>query len=173
MRLLRQSVFLRVLLLAAASGLAPGCTLFDDYVSGTPFTLDQPVAAVALQGEIIVDRASGTEDGCPAGRTVLWGMVRNTGDIPVVDVSIDVDAFGPTGTYLGTFRNHVFNGEILDNTNPNGFDSASTSLEVEQAGTFEICTSLTFGSVARTEYRTAFCYLPSISQDGVQELICE
>ena len=169
----RRSLVTRALLVAAVLGVAPGCTALDDYLPGTPFTLDQPAAEVTLVGVINVDTVGGGGLDCPPGTAVVWGSVRNTGDVDVIDVFIDISAFGPTGALVGTFRDHVFSGEIIAATDPGLSDSASTSLVVKQAGSFEICTALPASSVARTEYRTEFCYFPSGSDAGSQDLVCQ
>ena len=76
----------------------------------------------------------------------------------VSDVMIYIDAFNAGGSLLGTFSGNVFNGEVdSDDTDPdNPIVRAQTSLEVDQAGTFSVCSPLPSGSVASAEYRTAF-----------------
>jgi hypothetical protein len=144
--------------LLAVIGLAPGCTALDDYLPGTPFTPDQPAGEVTVVGAINADRIAQSNEACAAGGTLFWGTARNTGDLDVVDVFIVIDAFGPTGALLGTYRTNVFNGEVTaaDTTEPGAFDIASTSLAVDQSGTFGVCAPLPHGSVARTEYRSDF-----------------
>lgn len=140
----------RGLLLAAAVCLAPGCTLFDDYMPGTPFTPDQPVKELSVVGEVNVDRSSGSRT-CPDGRAVFWGIVRNTGDVDVDGVSIVVDAYDAAGNRLGSFTGSVFNGTVEEEDLFS--DTAGTNLEVDQSGSFSVCSTLGFGSVARAEGR--------------------
>lgn len=132
----------------------PACTLFDDYLSGTPFTLDQPQAAVTLEDKIHAGPIVETNESCVAGGTIFWGRVRNTGDVPVEDIFIIIDVFNPAGVFLGSFRDHVYNGVLAESNE--GYDRPGTSLEEEEAGYFSICTTVAFGSVGRTEYRTEF-----------------
>lgn len=146
----RRLHLLPIVLLAAAVGLGAGCTLFDDYMPGTPFSLDQPVKELSVEGEINIDSAGGSGS-CPAGRAVFWGTVRNTGDVEVEGVSIVIDAYNSAGALLGSFSGSVYNGTI--ETNDDESITAETSLEVDQAGVFEVCSSLAFGSVARAEGR--------------------
>ncbi len=160
----RMSRFPRALLLATILGFAPGCTLFDDYLPGTPFTPDQPVAEVTLEGEIAIDRASGISDGCSNGDAVLWGTVRNTGDLDVDEVFITVDVFDASDHLLGSYRVNVFNGEVTPGTDENSVDSFSTNLLVDQAGVFEICAPLASETVARTDYRTDFIIIDVIEE---------
>lgn len=158
------SRFSRALLVAAFLGLAPGCTLFDDYLPGTPFTPDQPVAEVTLEGEIAVDQSSGNTDACSSGGTILWGMVRNTGDLDVDDVFITVEVFDASDTLLGSYRVNVFNGEVITAADESSVDSFSTSLVVDQAGVFEVCSSISAERVARTDYRTDFIVIDEIEE---------
>jgi hypothetical protein len=146
----------RTLLAAALLAPAGGCTAIDDYVDGTPFTPDQPVALVELQGPVNRDLVGPGSATCAAGTTVLWGWVKNTGDLDVDDVTAVIDAFGPTGGFLGSFRDKVYNGEVTAGEDSGSLDTASTSLTVEQSGSFTVCTSLPFGTVARVEFRTEF-----------------
>jgi hypothetical protein len=140
----RGSLLARFLLLSAVVGLAQGCTALDDYLPGTPFTPDQPEGEVTVVGVINNDRVEESTDDCATGGTLLWGTARNTGDVDVDDVFIVIDAFGADGALLGTFRTNVFNGEVVaaDPEVPGSFDVASTSLGVDQSGTFSVCTHL-------------------------------
>jgi len=143
-----------VVLLAAVVGLAPGCTLFGD-----KFLPEQPLAEVTVQGTINVDRASGQEAGCSAGGALFWGIARNTGDVDVDDVFIEIDALDANKGVLGTYRVNVFNGTITDVTGATSEETvkiAGTSLAVDESGTFSVCTGLPVGSVAGTAYRTDF-----------------
>lgn len=153
---MKPSPIVWTLLCAALLAPAAGCTLFDDYLPGTPFTPDQPVAEVSLIGVINLDPVARNSDTCPPGGTVFWGSVRNTGDLDVDDVTIVLDVFGPTGAFLGTFSDKVYNGEIVDAEDELHYDSASTSLFVEQSGAFSVCSPLRYGTAARAEYRTEF-----------------
>lgn len=141
----------RILLLAAAVCAAPGCTLFDDYTSGTPFTPDQPVKELSVVGEVNIDRSSGSRT-CPDGRALFWGTVRNTGQIDVDSVSIIVDAYDAAGVQLGSFSGTVYNGTV-ETGEGIASDTAGTNLEVDQSGSFSVCSTLGFGSVARAEGR--------------------
>jgi hypothetical protein len=154
----RRSPLSLIWLLAAVVGLAQGCTALDDYLPGTPFTPDQPAGEVTVVGAINADRIELSTEDCAAGGTIFWGTARNTGDLDLNDVFIVIDAFGPSGALLGTYRTNVFNGEVTaaDTTEPGAFDIASTSLAVDQSGTFDVCAPLPHGSVARTDYRTEF-----------------
>jgi hypothetical protein len=151
-------MLVRALLLAVLASPGAGCTYLDKWLPGTPFTPDQPIAEVTLDGEMHVDPASGFNEGCPSGGTVFWGTARNTGDIPVVDVSIFVNAYGPGNAFLGSFRTSVFSGEIIveEGAPETAPESAATDLDIDESGTFEVCAPLPFGSVVRTEYRTEF-----------------
>lgn len=150
------------MVLAAVAGLAPGCTLLDEILPGTPFTPDQPVAEVTVQGRINIDRSTGSQEGCPAGRALLWGVARNTGDLLVDDVFIEIDALDSGKRVLDTYRVHVFNGEVTEIEAPTPEDPeatvtvAGTSLIVDQLGSFEVCTRQAYGSVAGTAHRTDF-----------------
>jgi hypothetical protein len=134
--------------LAAAICTAPACTLFDDYLPGTPFTTEQPIMQLSVVGEVNVDRSSGTDE-CPAGRALFWGLVHNTGDVDVDGVTIIVDAFDAAGAQIGSFSGDVFNGNV--ETSASGSATAETTIAVDESGTFEICSSLGFDSVARAE----------------------
>jgi len=157
-----------VVLLAVAIGLAPGCTLF-----GEPFVTDQPAAEVTVVGKIYIDSASGQEVGCSAGRVLLWGTARNTGDLDVDDVHITIDALDASNGVLGSYRVSVFNGEITEITTTSTtttattategtVQTAGTSLAVDESGTFSVCTGLEAGSVAGTTYRTDFIVVNEI-----------
>lgn len=137
------------LLLAVAVCVAPGCTLFDDYTSGTPFTPDQPVKELSVVGEINIDRSSGSRT-CPAGRALFWGTVRNTGDVAVDGVSIIVDAYDAADNRLGSFSGTVYNGEVEEGE---FVSTAGTTLDVDESGTFSVCSTLGFSSVARADGR--------------------
>jgi hypothetical protein len=143
-----------VVLLAAVLGFAPGCTLF-----GEPFVTQQPTGEVTVQGGINIDSASGIEAGCSAGRALLWGTARNTGDVDLDDVFIEIDALDANRNVLGTYRVNVFNGDISEvpgATPAETTSSAGTSLAVDESGTFSVCTGLSAGSVVSTAYRTDF-----------------
>jgi len=160
------------LLLAAVVGLAPGCTLLDEILPGTPFTPDQPVAEVTVVGKINIDRATGNREGCSTGRALLWGIARNTGDLDVDDVFIEIDALNSNNGVIDTYRVNVFNGDVSEVTPPEvtppevtppevtppetPVQIAGTSLAVDQSGIFSVCTGLAYGSVAGTAYRTDF-----------------
>jgi hypothetical protein len=143
------------MVLLSAVVLAAGCTALDDYLPGTPFTPDQPEGEITVVGVINNDRVEENSDGCSVGGTLFWGTARNTGDLSADDVYIVIDAFGPTGALLGSYRTSVFNGEVVlaDPEVPGSTDIASTSLDVDQSGTFNVCTPLPYGSVTRTEGR--------------------
>jgi hypothetical protein len=148
----------RPLLCAAALAVAPGCTAWDDWLPGTPFTPDQPEAAVTLTGEMHADRIAESTTGCTPGGTIFWGQVTNTGDLDVTEVVIAIGVFDAAGVSLGTFGGSVFNGEVeTDDTDPdNPIVIAGTSLVVDQSGTFTVCTPVPYGTAARTEYQTRF-----------------
>jgi hypothetical protein len=148
--------FAQAWLCAALLASAPACTLFDDYLPGTPFTPDQPEAEITLQDVIHVDPIRRSTESCPAGGTIIWGYVRNTGDLDVDELEIIIDVFGPSGALLASFRDHVFNGEVVAGEGEGSIDAASTSLAVDQTGTFNICTPLPAALVFRTDYRTEF-----------------
>jgi len=152
------------LLLAAVVGLGTGCTLFDEFLPGTPFTPDQPVAEVTVVGQINIDRATANQN-CSVGSALLWGTARNTGDSDVDDVFIVIDALNSANVVLDTYRVNVFNGDLSEiatssssttTTTVKPIPTAGTSLAVDQSGTFEVCTRLPFGDVAGTAYRTDF-----------------
>ena len=143
-----------VVLLAATVGLAPGCTLFGD-----KFLPEQPLAEVTVQGKINIDAGSGVEAGCSAGAALFWGIAKNTGDVDVDDVFIEIDALDANNAVLGSYRGNVFNGTITEVTGATSKDTVSTagtSLAVDESGTFSVCSSLPAGSVARATYRTDF-----------------
>jgi hypothetical protein len=150
------------LLLAAVVALAPGCTLLDDILPGTPFTPDQPVAEVTVQGKINIDRVTESSEGCSAGRALLWGTARNTGDFDLDDVFIEIDALDAGNRVLATYRVNVFNGEVTGGTKEDPIPIAGTSLAVDESGTFAACTGLAFGAVAGTSYRTDFIIISEI-----------
>ena len=165
----RYSSLSGVLLLAVAVGLAPGCTLLDDILPGTPFTPDQPKAEVTVVGGINIDSITVSREGCSAGSTLFWGIARNTGDLDVDDVFIEIDALGANNGVLATYRVNVFNGEVSEVaavpvTDPPAapIQIAGTSLTVDQSGTFHACTTLPAGSVAGTAYRTDFIVITEI-----------
>jgi hypothetical protein len=160
----RRSPGICSLLLLAVLGLAAGCTALDDYLPGTPFTPDQPQGQVTVVGAINNDRVEEDTEDCAVGRTLFWGTVRNTGDLDVEDVFIVIDAYGPAGDLLGSYRTNVFSGTVTpaDPTVPGSFDIASTNLVVDQDGGFSVCVPLSYGSVARTEYRTEFMVVVEI-----------
>lgn len=153
--------FSGALLLAAVVGISPGCTLLDDILPGTPFTPDQPTPEVTVQGEINISR-SGGGDGCSAGRAVLWGIAKNTGDLDLNDVFIEIDALDASGAVLGTYRVNVFNGEVTVGTEEEPAQLAGTSLAVDESGTFSACTQQAYGSVAGTAYRTDYIIVNEI-----------
>jgi hypothetical protein len=142
------------LLLAVAVVVAPGCTLFGD-----TFLTEQPQAEVTVVGKINVDSATVDQEGCSSGRALLWGIARNTGDLDVDDVIIEIDVLGANGGVLDTYRANVFNGEVTEvkgDSPDTTFQVAGTSLAVDQSGSFQVCTRLSPGSVAGTAYRTDF-----------------
>lgn len=159
-----RSAGVRALGLIAVLSLAPGCTYFDRYENfpGTPFTPDQPEAVVTVVGEIGIGAVEKASEGCIPGGTLFWGSARNTGDQDVNDVMIHIEAFNGAGVPLGTFSGSVFNGTVdIDDTDPdNPIVRAHTSLDVDQAGTFSVCSPLPAGSVTRAEYRTSFVIAP-------------
>jgi hypothetical protein len=144
--------------LAGALLAAPGCTLFDDWpeggLKGSPFTPDQPEAAVTLTGEMYSNRIVEAGDGCVPGGTFFWGQVTNTGDLDVTNVSISITVYDAAGNPFGSWSGQVFNGEV-DEADPDN-PLAGNSLVVKQSGSFNVCTSVPFGSAASTGYRTSF-----------------
>lgn len=132
----------------------PACTLFDDYLPGTPFTLDQPEAAVFMIS-LSADRIAETTGNCVEGGTVLSGSVRNFGSFLVEDVYIVIDVFGAAGVFLGSFRDHVYNGTLVVGED-DAPDRPGTSLDSGEAGYFLICTPVPFGSAESVEYRTEY-----------------
>jgi hypothetical protein len=145
------------LLCAALCALAPACTGFDDYLPGTPFTPDQPTAAVTLVDGIYADVVPSDSVVCNPGSTMLWGTVKNTGDLDVDEVFIEIDVFGPGGAFLGTYGGDVFNGETTSPVGSEGaVEVALTDLAVDQAGYFQVCAAVSAGSISRTDYRTSF-----------------
>lgn len=155
----RLAACVRALGLAATLLLAPGCTLWDDWLPGDPFTPEQPKGEVTLTGEMNVDPITASSPGCSPGGTVFWGSVINSGDLDVTDVSIAITAFDAAGGALGTFSGKVFNGETEEIKDADGnvvAIVAGTSLEIRQSGAFNVCAPVPAGAVARTEYRTSF-----------------
>lgn len=150
------------MVLVAALALAPGCTLFDEVLPGTPFTPDQPLAEVTVVGEINIDTATESSENCPAGRAVLWGVARNTGDLDVDEVIIEIDALGADNRVLGTFSGNVFNNTVTTGNEEGAVPVAGTSLSVDQSGNFSVCTGLSAGSIARTVYRTDFTIIDEV-----------
>lgn len=143
------------LLIAAVVALATGCTLLDEILPGTPFTPDQPLAEVTVVGQINIDPVTLDQEDCPAGSALLWGTAKNTGDLDLVDVFIEIDALNSGGGVMGTYRTNVFNGEIVEATEET-VQIVGTSLAVEQSGSFSVCARQSAGSVAGTAYRTDF-----------------
>jgi hypothetical protein len=140
---------------------APGCTLFDSVLPGSPFTPDQPKAEVTVDGDIHVDVSTGGD--CPAGRTLLWGTARNSGDVDVDDVYITIEALDGNRNVLGSSRVHVFNGVVSGGTTPEEpIQTAGTSLTVDQAGTFAACSGVPAGAIAATSYRTDFLVISEL-----------
>lgn len=163
----RSSDLLRVLLFAVAVGLAPGCTLFDDILPGTPFTPDQPKAEVAVVGQVNIDTITMSREGCSAGSVLFWGIAQNIGDLDVDDVIIEIDALGADGGVLDTYRGNVFNGDVTPATEASETAEATiqisgTSLAVDQSGTFSVCTRLAAGSVTGTASRFDFIVIEEI-----------
>ena len=160
---MRSSAFsatlVRALLCTVVCAMTPACTAFDDYLPGTPFTPDQPEGAVTLEGTIQADAVPEGSVVCAAGGTMLWGTVRNTGDVDVDEVTIEIDVFGPAGEFLGTYGGDVFNGETAPPVGSDAPAVALTNLVVDQTGFFEVCAAVPVGSVSRTEYRTFFIVL--------------
>ena len=163
----RCSSLSRFLLLAVVVGLAPGCTLLDDILPGTPFTPEQPVAEVTLQGAINIesttagmtyfDPVAQTDQFCSAGSALLSGIVRNTGDMDVVNVTITIDVLGANNAVLDRCRGYVYNGEFTPADPATGAPlSFGTSLDLDKSGSFAVCSRLSAGSVAGTAYRTNF-----------------
>lgn len=155
----RTAACARALWLSAALLLSPGCTLYDEYAPGEPFTPTQPEGSVTLVGEINGAPIVAASDGCAPGGTVFWGLVSNTGDLDVTNVSISITVFGASGGSLGVWSGPVYNGEVETiETGPDSppIDVAGTSLEVDTSGSFSVCTTVPYGSAARTEYRTSF-----------------
>jgi hypothetical protein len=143
-----------LLLLALVAGLAPGCTLFSD--SLVP---KQPQGEVTVVGAINIDGTTLGREGCSAGRALLWGIARNTGDVDVDDVFIEIDALGANNVVLDTYRVNVFNGEqteVPSDGSETTIQVAGTSLTVDQSGSFHVCTRLAPGAVTGTAYRTDF-----------------
>ena len=144
------------LLLAAAVALAPGCTLFGD-----AFLPEQPQAEVTVVGEINIDRATVDSLDCSAGSTLFWGTARNSGDLDVDDVFIEIDALDSGNRVLGTYRANVFNGDVTAATEET-VQVAGTSLAVGESGSFRVCAPLAAGSVAGTAYRTDFIVVSEV-----------
>jgi hypothetical protein len=145
------------LLLAAVVAFAPGCTLFGD-----TFRTEQPLAEVTVVGRINIDSATVDSLDCDPGNTLFWGTARNTGDLDLEDVFIEIDALNAANGVLGTYRGNVFNGEAP----PPGEGEAvvaGTSLTVDQSGTFQVCAPLSAGSVAGTAYRTDFIIVTEVN----------
>lgn len=136
--------------------LAPACTGLDDFLPGTPFTPDEPTAAVTLVDEIYADVVPSGSAVCDPGGTMLWGSVRNTGDLDVDEVFIEIDVFGPGGGFLGRYGGDVFNGETVSIGEEDPVEVALTNLAVDQTGYFQVCAGVSAGSISRTEYRTSF-----------------
>ena len=162
-RLRRTSACAWALPLLAALLLAPGCTQWDDWLPGTPFTPDQPEGEVTLAGEMHIDPITVSGEGCAPGGTILWGLVRNTGDLDVTDVSISIDVFDGAGGFLGTYGGDVYNGEVetVELEDGSTIDIVGTSLTADpdgngQSGSFNVCTPVPYGAAARTEYLTSF-----------------
>jgi hypothetical protein len=150
---------------AAAVALLPGCTLLDEVLPGTPFTPDQPRGEVTVVGKINVDGVTRGSADCATGRALLWGIARNTGDVDVDDVYIEIDALDGGGNVLGTYRTHVFNGTVTEVTGATPEDTVSlagTSLLVDQTGSFSVCTNLGAGAVVGTRYRTDFILIEEV-----------
>jgi hypothetical protein len=161
----RLSSSCRASLLAVLVGCAPGCTLFDDILPGTPFTPDQPVAEVTVSGKINVDPTSASSEGCPAGGALFWGTARNTGDLDVDDVFIEIVALDANNAELGRFRTNVYNGEVSESPPPPAPPEpqvAGTSLAVDQSGSFSVCTRVPYGAVAATAYTTDYIVVSEI-----------
>jgi hypothetical protein len=162
-----------MVLLSAVVVLAPGCTALDDYLPGTPFTPDQPEGEITVVGVINNDRVEANTENCSVGGTLFWGTARNTGDLDADDVYIVIDAFGPTGALLGSYRTNVFYGEAVpvepavpgsSDIPSTSLDIATTSLAVDQSGTFNVCTPLPYGSVTRTEYHAGGNFIQEVTQ---------
>lgn len=142
----------------AAVLLAPACTAFDE------FAFPEPTAQVTLVGELQADRAPATPDSlypqgaprptCPVGTTVYWGSARNTGDLPVEQVTAQIDVFDAAGTGLGRFRESIFSGEV--GTDLVGNENPLPTLEVDQIGHFIVCTTVPWGDAARAEFSVDF-----------------
>ena len=58
------------------------------------------------------------------------------------------------GEFLGRFRDDVYSGEV--DVDPNGNQTPATTLDVDQSGTFNACTTVPFGMAARVDCRTEF-----------------
>ncbi len=144
----------RALLVAVLLAALPACTLFDDYLPGSPFTLREPAGEVTVEGEVVPYPILTASEGCNPGGTVFTGRARNTGDVGVSDVSITLDVFDASGAVLGSFSGGIFNGTIADD--PDGFSTFGTDLEIDQLGAFSVCTPIPFGAAARTEHFTQF-----------------
>ena len=149
----------RALLVAAALVAAPGCTALDDPF-GTSFTLRQPEPRVTLEGELHTDPITGGGAGCTPGGTVFWGSARNTGDVDVVDVSVTVEVFDGGGAVIGSFGASVFNGDVVDDGNGN--EAYGTNLEIDQGGSFTVCTPVPFGAAARADLRFNFIVIDPV-----------
>jgi hypothetical protein len=153
--------FRQTLFFAALCALAPACTGFDDFLPGTPFTPEQPTAAVTLVDDVHADVVPSGSQVCDPGSTMLWGTVRNTGDLDVDEVFIEIDLFGPGGAFLGTYGGDVFNGETATVGSEDPVEVALTNLAVDQPGYFQVCAGVSAGSISRTEYRTSFVVIES------------
>jgi len=133
-----------VLRLGAAllgAGLLAACTIDER------FTFSDPVEAVALEELNAVPAPRGVT--CAPGSTVYWGKARNTGDVFLYDVQVFLDVIGPAGDLLGRFSGSVYNGESgtddFGNTNPD------STLDIDQQGSFTVCTTVPWGAAARAE----------------------
>jgi len=133
------------------AGLLAACTIDDR------FLLPEPEPEVSL--EVISGDPAPRETSCPAGTTVYWGRARNTGDVFLYDVVAVVDVFGGAGELLGRFSGSVFNGESgsdeFGNSNPD------TTLDVDQAGDFVVCTSVPWGIAGRADVRFEYVIFES------------
>ncbi len=147
---------------ATLVALAPGCTLFDEVLPGSPFTPEQPVAEVTVVGKINIDPVTEGREDCAVGRALLWGIARNTGDRDLEDVFIEIDALNAGGGVLASYRVNVFNGDVSVGPEEGAVQVAGTSLAVDQSGAFSVCTNLSYGSVAGTAYRTDFIVIDEL-----------
>lgn len=154
----KQCMLILLVLLAAA---AAGCTIF-----GEPF--DDPSVELSIIG--------GERKFCKDGRALIFGHVRNTGELEARDITAVASVFDGGGGFLGSFKGPVTESVeeidvilVDDDGNPILDEEGNEivverlvipidTLDVDESGSFSVETTVGCNDVARSEVTFEFTF---------------